>query len=421
MLLVGEQKLFIEQRALVTTDKHSLVVYRHGDEYFCMESTCPHSGGPLYKGPVEIQDIEDTAGCKKELHLICPWHAYRFSVKTGKSVDDDIFQTAVFNVVLQDDKVYLDYESADKLEIRFISIPNYKRDCKIVETKDEIREIAEKIDNINISGKTLVECAVQILNTPDPTEKVELTYLVADKWEKGELKVGATIPVPDRPARHAELQFVDRWKTKKIGKGGSVQSRIAILHALANVEQWAIDLAWDIIARFCDSKFNGEKIPDEFCTDFVQVAKEEATHFTFLVERLKDLGSHYGSLPVHDGLWDSATLTSGNLLDRLAIVHMVHEARGLDVNPSTIAKFKKANDHESVVKLEKIHNDEVGHVFRGQKWFTYICSQTGVDRYEKFHHIVKNLFFGPLRPPFNDEDRLKAGLDAKFYEPMAGN
>ncbi|KAJ3254814.1 hypothetical protein HK103_006804 [Boothiomyces macroporosus] len=384
-----------------------------------MESTCPHSGGPLYKGPVEIQDIEDTVGCKKELHLICPWHAYRFSVETGKSVDDDIFETAVFGVVLEDDKVYLDYEFTEKLEIKFISVPNYKRDTKLETHDEQVSDLTDKFASVDVSGKTLVECAVQILNTPDPTEKVELTKLVASKWEAGELKVGNAIPVPDRPARHAELQIVDRWKTKKIGKGGSVQSRIAILHALANVEQWAIDLAWDIIARFCNNTFNDEKLPDDFCTDFVQVAKEEATHFTFLVERIKDLGSYYGALPVHDGLWDSATLTSANLLDRLAIVHMVHEARGLDVNPSTIAKFKKANDHESVVKLEKIHNDEVGHVYRGQKWFTFICGKTGIDRYEKFHHIVKNLFFGPLRPPFNAEDRLKAGLDAKFYEPMA--
>ncbi|KAJ3319882.1 hypothetical protein HDV06_005858 [Boothiomyces sp. JEL0866] len=419
MLYIGLQEQFSEQRALVTTEKHSLVVYSHEDKYYCMESTCPHSGGPLYKGPVEIQDIEDTAGCKRELHLICPWHAYRFSVETGKSVDDDIFETAIFKVILDDGKVYLDYEPSGKLEIKFISVPNYKRDCKVEIGEENIEQLSEKLDALDISGKTLVECAVKILYTPDPSEKVQLTYLVAEKWEAGELTIGEAIPVPDRPARHAELQIVDRWKTKKIGKGGSVQSRIAILHALANVEQWAIDLAWDIIARFCNHTFNDERLPAEFCSDFVQVAKEEATHFSFLVERLKDLGSHYGSLPVHDGLWDSATLTSSNLLDRLAIVHMVHEARGLDVNPSTIAKFKKANDQESVVKLEKIHYDEVGHVYRGQKWFTYICDKIGIDRYEKFHHIVKNLFFGPLRPPFNAEDRLKAGLDAKFYEPMA--
>lgn len=31
-----------------------------------------------------------------------------------------------------------------------------------------------------------------------------------------------------------------------------------------------------------------------------------------------------------------------------AIIHLVHEARGLDVNPTTIMKFKNAKDAESV-------------------------------------------------------------------------
>lgn len=70
----------------------------------------------------------------------------------------------------------------------------------------------------------------------------------------------------------------------------------------------------------------------------LQVALDESKHFTILNERLHGLGSYFGALPVHNGLWESATTTSHDLLSRLAIVHMVHEARGLDVNPATIAK-----------------------------------------------------------------------------------
>jgi uncharacterized ferritin-like protein (DUF455 family) len=42
--------------------------------------------------------------------------------------------------------------------------------------------------------------------------------------------------------------------------------------------------------------------------------------------------------PVHEGLWESATETNGSLLARLAVVHMVHEARGLDVAPKRLAQ-----------------------------------------------------------------------------------
>lgn len=66
-------------------------------------------------------------------------------------------------------------------------------------------------------------------------------------------------------------------------------------------------------------------MPREFFTDFVKVAQDEGRHFSLLAERLKELGSFYGALPAHDGLWDSASTTSKDLLARLAIEHCVHE------------------------------------------------------------------------------------------------
>lgn len=64
-------------------------------------------------------------------------------------------------------------------------------------------------------------------------------------------------------------------------------------------------------------------------------------------------------IAVHAGLWDSALETSHSLLSRLAIIHLVAEARGLDVNPMTIEKFRKNKDFDSVKVLETIHNDEI--------------------------------------------------------------
>ena len=99
----------------------------------------------------------------------------------------------------------------------------------------------------------------------------------------------------------------------------------------------------------------------------------------------------------------------------------MHEARGLDVNPTTIANFKKANDQESVDVLTTIHNDEITHVTCGQKWFTFILAQFGLeeDRYSIFHSIVRQHFKGLLKPPFNTIDRLTAGLDEQYYLPLS--
>lgn len=70
-------------------------------------------------------------------------------------------------------------------------------------------------------------------------------------------------------------------------------------------------------------------MPRDFFTDFVKVAQDEGRHFSLLAKRLEELGSFYGALPAHDGLWDSAMDTSKDLLARLAIEHCVHEVSHL--------------------------------------------------------------------------------------------
>jgi hypothetical protein len=71
----------------------------------------------------------------------------------------------------------------------------------------------------------------------------------------------------------------------------------------------------------------------DFVADWLSVAADEAMHFGLLARRLRTLGSHYGALPAHDGLWDAARETAHDVAARLAVVPMVLEARGLDVTP----------------------------------------------------------------------------------------
>lgn len=161
-------------------------------------------------------------------------------------------------------------------------------------------------------------------------------------------------------------------------------------------------------------------MPHQFFSDFTKIALDEAKHFSLLLSRLSVLGTPYGSLPIHAALWESATTTAHSLRSRLAIVHLVHEARGLDVNPATIAKFERQGDAESVAALTIIHNDEVTHVTAGHRWFTHICSEQGVDPVSTFREEVRQHFSGKLKGPFNEEDRLKAGLTRDFYEDLTG-
>lgn len=150
----------------------------------------------------------------------------------------------------------------------------------------------------------------------------------------------------------------------------------------------------------------------------MKVAGDEAKHFCLLEKRLVDLGSHFGDLPVHNGLWQSASDTAHDLLGRLAIVHMVHEARGLDVHPQTLQRFLAQGDESSAQVLEVIYTDEITHVAAGLKWFTYICNSEQRDCLSTFHEMVPLYFRGYLKPPFNTEGRKSAGMSEEWYLPL---
>jgi uncharacterized ferritin-like protein (DUF455 family) len=227
------------------------------------------------------------------------------------------------------------------------------------------------------------------------------------------LEIGTALP-PSRPSRPERPLLRSPKEMPKRRAFGSVAGRIALLHALAHIELNAIDLAWDLIARF-----SGERLPRAFFDDWVAVAAEEALHFELLAARLADFGAHYGDLPAHDGLWESATATAGDLLARLAVVPLVLEARGLDVTPEMAATLDRVGDPESAAVLRRIYCDEIGHVAAGIRWFDWLCGQRGLAPDTVFHDCVRRCFKGDLKLPFNHTARIAAGFPARYYEPLA--
>ena len=260
---------------------------------------------------------------------------------------------------------------------------------------------------------SLPEAAVAVLSAADPAEKVKLTRAHASDWQAGDMiSIGRARP-PRHPARPARPELRRPGDMPKRRPGG-VRGRIALLHALAHIELNAIDLAWDLIARYA-----GEPLPCAVCDDWVDVALEEAKHFELLAGRLAELGAAYGDLPAHDGLWDAAKETSHDLLARLAVVPLVLEARGLDVTPAMIARLKAAGDPESAAILQVIFDDGIGHVAVGKRSFAYFCEKRGLDPISTWQDLVRRHFKGKLKGPFNTEARDRAGLSAAFYAPLA--
>ncbi|MEZ5913137.1 MAG: ferritin-like domain-containing protein [Paracoccaceae bacterium] len=264
---------------------------------------------------------------------------------------------------------------------------------------------------------TLAEAAVAVLTTADGRAKCALGRAHAARWfaarEAGKpLPIGTATP-PPRPARPDRPELLPPREVPR-RRPGTPQGRIALLHALAHIELNAVDLHWDIIARFTD-----EPMPLGFYDDWVRAADEEAKHFNLICDCLEAMGSHYGALPAHAGMWRAAEDTAEDFLGRLAVVPMVLEARGLDVTPGMIAVFERAGDAAAHQALSVIYAEEVGHVAYGSKWFNWLCGRDGLDPKEVFHSLVRQYFHGQLKPPFNEEKRAEAGLPPDFYWPLA--
>ncbi|SFK12278.1 Uncharacterized conserved protein, contains ferritin-like DUF455 domain [Sphingomonas sp. NFR04] len=252
-----------------------------------------------------------------------------------------------------------------------------------------------------------------VLDAADPTDKVMRARAAARDWLLGRLDFRFDVAMPDRPARPAAPELLPPNRMPKRGRGGSERGRIALIHALAHIEFVAIDLAFDLIGRF------GAQFPTGFTDDWMRVAADEAMHFALLDRRLRSLGSHYGALPAHDGLWDAATETAHDVKARLAVVPMVLEARGLDVTPATIERFDAAGDAVTVKILTRIVTDEVRHVRAGTEWFESACKADDCTPETTWRALVRTHFRGAVKPPFNDSAREAAGLTRDYYQALA--
>jgi len=251
----------------------------------------------------------------------------------------------------------------------------------------------------------LFEYAEACLHGNNSNQLLALTHEAKHRMDKGGLSLNkassvveiSAVKFPEKPEWLAPRLVPQR----KLTAPGGIN---AFFHAIAHIEFVAIYLAWDILYRF-------RGLPDEFYQDWLRIADEEAQHFELIKAHLKLMGTAYGDMPAHGGLWELSQLTADNLLARLALVPRCMEARGLDVTPGLIEKFAKLGDTDSIAVLQRILTDEVGHVERGSYWFKYVCGQAGREPEAEYRRLIAQYYEGG-RPkgPFNREMRIIAGF-----------
>lgn len=240
----------------------------------------------------------------------------------------------------------------------------------------------------------------------DPDQKVSLTRQTIGKlnaFKKEHIKDSFGVPVdvysPGRPAK-PELVLAGQVPKRAMG---TLEGRKTMMHAIAHIEFNAINLALDAVQRF-------DNMPLEFYADWMRVASEEAYHFELVRAHLRHLGGEYGDYPAHNGLWEMAETTAHDVLDRMALVPRVLEARGLDVTPGIQKKFINVGDVHAATLLDIIFKDEIGHVDIGSRWFRYECKQRQVKPTETFFALIEKYFPKGVGGVLNLTAREQAGF-----------
>lgn len=247
----------------------------------------------------------------------------------------------------------------------------------------------------------------------DVDSKLERTQTTAARWRKGEFILGESgVAAIEKPGRPDKPQLVERRGLPKRGMH-TKEARAALIHALCHIEFNAINLAWDAVYRF-------RGLPSSFYADWIQVADEEAYHFTLLRDYLKTQGYDYGDFAAHGGLWQMALDTAHDPLIRMALVPRVLEARGLDVTPGIMQRFRDGGYQAVVDILEIIQRDEVGHVEIGSRWFQYLCQQRGLDSEIKFRELLEEYMKGYKKGFIDRDARRQAGFSEQELDYLDG-
>ncbi len=258
--------------------------------------------------------------------------------------------------------------------------------------------------------------------------KIALTHEAFSRCLRGDIDVETTTTkekeeegkeqqqLPSRPARPDRPNLVDPRAVPSPKKTPLSSHSAHVMHTVAHIELNAIDLAWDTVARF-------RGLPKAFYLDFARVADDESRHLSWCLQRLEELGHEYGDMDAHDMLWLGCFESRGDKLDRMCVVPMAQEARGLDAGPRLREKLVGRGDNRSAAIVERITKEELNHVAVGVHWFREMCArEENIERGneeelgKRFLSAVERCAPDVLRGPFAHEEREKAGMAREWYD-----
>jgi nitrite reductase/ring-hydroxylating ferredoxin subunit len=105
-------------RLVVDAGQKTIGVFRVQGRLYAYENTCPHQGGPVCQGLVipPVNEILDEQRASigfafddGDLRIVCPWHGFEFSIKTGCHPAAARFKLRPVSVEEEDGTIYVSF------------------------------------------------------------------------------------------------------------------------------------------------------------------------------------------------------------------------------------------------------------------------------------------------------------------------
>ena len=222
---------------------------------------------------------------------------------------------------------------------------------------------------------------------------------------------GAALVAPESPGRPPALRMARRGERAELPPEQELhrdEPRAVLLHFFANHELLATELMALALLKFPDA-------PRAFRRALLQTLRDEQEHTRLYMQHMSRGGLTFGDLPVNGFFWRQVSGMESPL-DYVSRLSLTFEQANLDFSHHFAGVFRQMGDADTAALMQRIYEDEIGHVGCGLHWLRKL-KQPDESDFDAWRKVLRF----PLSPsrargtvPFNAEGRRRAGLDAAF-------
>jgi nitrite reductase/ring-hydroxylating ferredoxin subunit len=94
----AQKAIPMNKAVTVLINNQKLCLAKNTSGFFATEDACPHLGAALSKG-----------NCNNFGEIVCPWHSYRFNLKTGHETTGKGMGVKTFPVEIRENGLYIGF------------------------------------------------------------------------------------------------------------------------------------------------------------------------------------------------------------------------------------------------------------------------------------------------------------------------